>query len=78
MLSQKQLEIKELTSLINAGLSGRVPQEADSDMKNSIQEASWGALGVSTAQGTGRGGNRTLDRTEGEVGLWYSHNRGPS
>lgn len=24
----------------------------------------------------GREGNRTLARTEGEVGLWYCHNRG--
>lgn len=54
MLSQKQLEIKYLSFLINAGLSGQVLQEADPEGKRSMQEASGAALGVSTAGGRGR------------------------
>lgn len=54
MLSQKQLEIKYLSFLINAGLSGQVLQEADPEGKRSMQEAS-GLLLESALQGGGGG-----------------------
>jgi len=66
MLSQKQLEIKNLVFLIIANLSGWAPWEADSSMKSNMQEAYWRVLLGSALQkgreGKGKEGKRTGQR----------------
>lgn len=78
MLSQKQLEIKNLVFLINANPSGCVPWEADSNMKSNMQEGYWGC---SWGQHCRREGKGRVGKEKGlhrrKSWLWCSHDKGP-